>query len=155
MYELSSRFTPVNDADPGCERTEATLAIYNVDPALVTRRLGVTPTMSQAIGIPRIMPSGKKDVGRINSWLLSTEDSHVVSKDIRTHLDWLLDRIEPAAAQLRELQQYPDVKMTIWCIWWEAEGGGPTLWPEQMRRMANLNLECGFSFACYGDDEDK
>lgn len=156
MDELSSRDTPLDDSDPSCERTEATLAIYNFDPDLVTQRLGVMPTSSQKVGVPRVMHRGVPVMGTVNSWLLSSEN-HVTSKDLRRHLDWLLDRVEPAGAQLRELQQHPDVRMAVRCVWWSALGraGGPTLWPEQMARMAQLNLEIGFTFAYYGDDEEK
>ncbi len=156
MNDLSSRFTPIDDSDPSCERTDATLAIYHVDPTLVTEKLSVTPTSSQGIGVARVMPSGKEVIGTTNSWLLSSE-KEVISKDLRRHLDWLLDRLEPTGAQLRELQQFPGAKMTIWCVWWSAVGraGGPTLWPEQMDRLARLNLEIGFTFAYYGDDDEK
>ena len=155
MNELSSRFTPIDDTDIDCDRTEATLAIYNVDPDLVTQKLGVTPSRSQKKGVPRIMRSGKQRIGRVNSWLLESENE-VKSKDLRRHLDWVLDKVEPVVGQILEIQQYPNVKMSIRCVWWSAEAGGgsgPTLWPEQMRRMAQLNLECNLCFAYYGNEE--
>jgi hypothetical protein len=154
MSEILSRRTPYDDQDACVDRTEATLAIYYVDPEIVSQKLNLIPTVSQKIGVPRIMPSGVERIGRINSWLYSS--SHVVSsKDIRRHLDWLLDRIEPSAIQLKELQALPGVKMSILCAWWSADGGGgPTLWPEQMERMAKLNLECDFSFAYYPKEND-
>ncbi|OGO23028.1 MAG: hypothetical protein A2144_11685 [Chloroflexi bacterium RBG_16_50_9] len=153
MNQLSSRLTPINDLDISCDRAEATFCIYNIDPEFVTKKLNVMPTSSQKIGISRIMPSGKKRIGKVDSWLLSSEASHVSSKDIRTHLDWLLDKVKNAAAPIKELQEMPNAKMSIQCTWWSADGGGgPTLWPEQMKRMAKLNLECGFNFAYYGND---
>ena len=30
---------------------------------------------------------------------------------------------------------------------------GPTLWPEQMQPMADLNLECSFDISFFGDDD--
>jgi hypothetical protein len=43
--------------------------------------------------------------------------------------------------------------MNVNCVWWSRYGdGGPTLWPEQMLRLAQLNLECSFEFAYYEDD---
>jgi hypothetical protein len=152
-----NRFSPVDDSDSSCDRTDAELCIYNIDPDVVTQKLGVIPTGSQKKGAPRIMPSGVERIGRINSWVLSSEESGVSSKDLRTHLDWLLDKVEPAATQLQELQQITSAKMAIRCAWWSAEdnGGGTTLWPEQMERMAKLNLECDISFAYYGKDKTK
>lgn len=153
MNEILSRMTPINDEYPTCERTEATLAIYNIDPDLVSKKIGVSPTSTQKKGIPKVMPNGSLHIGTIDNWLLSSED-YVSSKDLRRHLDWILDKIEPFAEQLKELQQLPDVKMAIRVVWWSADGGGgPTLWPEQMERMAKLNLECTFSFAYYGNTE--
>ena len=151
MDKLSSRFTPVDNNYGTCERTEATLAIYDVDPDLVTRKLQLIPTGSQKLGMPRIMPNGKEQIGSMNTWLFSSEASNRSSKDIRIHLNWLLDKIEPKEAQLQEIQQIQGVKMAIRCVWWSKYGdGGPTIWPEQMERMAKLNLEWTCSFSYYG-----
>lgn len=152
--KVASRRSPINDADPSCERTRATLCIYDVDPDLVTEKLGIEPTNSWKIGRAWVTPRGEKRVGRVNTWELESEGA-VLSKDLRRHLDWLLDRIEPAASQLTELQEIPGVTMTIWCTWWSAHLlAGPKLWPEQMRRMADLNLECLLCFSCYPEEDD-
>ena len=147
MAKLSSRFTPINDEYGTCERTEATLAIYDLDPELVTKKLNIIPTYTQKLGVPRIMHHGVERIAKRNSWLYSSEGSDISSKDLRIHLNWLLDKIESVKLQLREIQQIPGVKMAIRCGWWSKFGdGGPTLWPEQMKRMAKLNLEWTLSF---------
>jgi hypothetical protein len=150
MDKFSSRYTPIDDDDPECDQTHVTLCIYNVDPDLITKMLEVEPTFAQKIGVIRTMPSGSKGTGRINSWLLSSRSwfpdipDPISSKDVRTHLDWLLNTIEPSISQLLELQQLPDVKMSIRCSWWSnsKDFAGFALWPEQMEIMAKLNLEC-------------
>ena len=44
--------------------------------------------------------------------------------------------------------------MEVWCRWDSAVGhGGPTLEPEQMRLMGELNLQCGFDIYIDGDEE--
>ena len=156
MNELSSRFTPINDAAPSCDETWASLCIYNIDPDLVTNKLGIKPTGGQKKGVPSIVPSGKEIIGRINSWVLSSHN-YVTSKDIRAHLDWVLDKIEPVIPVLKELQRLPNVQMVIRCVWWSAEsdGGRLTLWPEQMGRMAEANLEFSLSISYYGDDAEE
>ena len=54
------------------------------------------------------------------------------------------------------LQEMEGVRMGVDCIWWSAYGdGGPTLWPEQMHLLADLNLECSFSVSFFGDDEEE
>lgn len=80
----------------------------------------------------------------MNGWFLST-GGVVASRDVRHHLDWLLERLMPARGALVALQQCAGVRMSVVCVWWSREGhGGPTLWPEQMRGLADLNLECSF-----------
>jgi hypothetical protein len=152
MDEFSSRVTPIDDSYPTCEFTRCIFVIYNLEPDLVTQSLGLAATSSQKKGVPKVMPNGRLHIPTISNWLLSSENQ-VSSKDIRRHLDWLLDKLEPALKQLSEFQKLPDSKMAIRCVWWSASGnGGPTLWPEQMMRMAKLNLECTFSFADYSED---
>jgi hypothetical protein len=152
MDKFASRYLPVNDSDPSCSLTYATLCIYFIDPDIVTQKLGISPTLRQKKGSPSTLPNGKTKIGVTNSWLLISEYS-VSSKDVRTHLNWLLDKIVPVEDQVRGLQQIPDVKMFIKCLWFSADGGGgPVIWPEQMEKIARLNLELNFSFAYYGDE---
>ena len=78
-----------------------------------------------------------------------------MSLDVRRHLDWLLDKIEPSGHQIRKLQAREDVRMGIKCVWWSAAGhGGPALDPSHMRRMAALNLEISFDIYFFGDSYD-
>ncbi|MCX5999313.1 MAG: DUF4279 domain-containing protein [Chloroflexi bacterium] len=157
MDESSSRLTPIDDSNGSCILARASLCIYpdEVDPATVTKRLGLEPTYSQKKGEQRLERSGRLHTLGVSSWLIDS-DGAVSSRDLRRHLDWLLDRIEPAAAQLRELQQCPGVEMSVRCAWFAArQEAVPTLWPEQMRRLAALNLECLISIGYYGDDEDQ
>ncbi|MBB5344470.1 hypothetical protein HDF10_002449 [Edaphobacter lichenicola] len=95
---------------------------------------------------------GRTRLGKLNAWFLSSEE-YVSSRDARHHLDWLLDRLRRKAEALRDLQEKPCVKMYVSCPWWSQHGGGgPSLWPEQMRGLAELNLECSFSFADYSNE---
>ncbi len=156
MNKRASRRTPYNDVYPTCERTCAALRIYprDMDPEWITRRLNVNPTFILRKGERHVNRFGRERVAKLNGWFLSSE-REVSSLDLRRHLDWLLDKVEPRTRQLRDLQQLPDIKMLIQCIWWSAYGqGGPTLWPEQMQRMAALNLECGFDVAFFGEEEE-
>ena len=155
MNDLSSRFTPIGDLDSSCDHTWVTLCIYNIDPDLVTNKLNIKPTDWQKKGVSIILRSGREKIGRVNSWLLSSMN-YVSSKDIRTHLDWLLDKVEPVTVDLKELQQSPNAQMVIRCSWFSAEedGGELVLWPEQMGKMAKANLELLLSISYYGDEEE-
>ena len=148
--------SPLNDAYETCERTCAKLQLYcgDIHPSVVTERLSLNPTHQVVLGEESPPNSlGLKRVGKVNGWFLSSEE-HVKSKDVRHHLDWLLAKLEPNAEALRELQSRPGVRTSINCPWWSQYGdGGPTLWPEQMQALANLNLELSFEFAYYGPEE--
>jgi hypothetical protein len=124
-----------------------------MDPEMVTGQLGIAPTSSQKKGARSVNSLGRTREVKLNGWFLSSE-SEVSSLDLRRHLDWLLDKIEPSAHELSRLQAVDDLTMLINCIWWSAKGqGGPTLWPEQMQRIAALDLECSFDIAFFGTDE--
>ena len=149
-----SRFTPLNESDDSCTRTCAQLIIYlgNIDPSAITDLLGLEPTRIVRKG-ERSAPNsiGRTRLGKLNIWFLSSED-HISSADLRHHLDWLLERLLPKDKELIGLQKEVGVSMYVSCPWWSRYGGGgPSLWPEQMRGMAQLNLECTFGFGV--DDE--
>ena len=156
QFSRSSLRTPVNDEYGSCERTYAELRVYSGEmaPGDVTTILGIPPTSSIGLGEEKPPNSiGRSIVGKLNGWFLSSE-SAVESKDLRRHLDWLIFKLSPLAPRLHTLQETPGVKISVNCVWWSAGGGGgPTLWPEQMRRLADLNLECSFDFADYGDGD--
>lgn len=148
--------TAYDDAYPTCERTLAELLIYpgDLEPRWITRRLGVEPTVTAIKGELKTNSMGRTRVVPKNRWQLSSEGK-ISSLDLRRHLDWLLDKVEPGRDGLLALQRAPGMRMGVNCIWWSAHAqGGPTLWPVQMRRLADLNLECGFDISFYGEDDD-
>jgi hypothetical protein len=125
-----------------------------VVPNAMTAKLGVKPDTTMTKGLPHELPSGRMRDATVSGWFLSSE-GQVVSRDLRDHLDWLLDRLRPAAVGLSALQA-EEVRMEVWCRWDSASGhGGPTLEPEQMRLMAELNLQCGFDIYFAGDEEEE
>lgn len=133
---------PYVDDYAACEFTCAKLVVVAAGraPSAVSERLGLEPTTAS-------------EGGARTWWVLSSE--HVVdSRDARRHLDWLLDRIEPAAASLRELREAKDVRTSVRCVWWsKGAHGGPALWPEQLSRLAALGLELGFDLCFFGNVE--
>ena len=152
----SRRFHPYDDKSLSCERTCAELLIYPGDmtPDEVTQTLGISPSMT---GLKRPGQtsnySSKVGMPKPNFWGLSSEEN-VESKDLRRHLDWLLDLLDTAKEGLKIVRRRDDCKMYVQCIWWAGLGGGPILWPEHMRRLSALDLEVAFSFADYNDGDD-
>jgi hypothetical protein len=151
-----ARLTPMNDEYQTCERTCAELRIYGeaLDTDNLTRILGVSPTRTVRKGDVRRGIRGKGFTAKSNGWFLSSE-SHVESKDVRRHIDWILGQVECKSNVILSVGATEDVLMTVHCAWWSRAGqGGPTLWPEQMRRLAALDLECSFDISFYGDDDE-
>jgi Domain of unknown function (DUF4279) len=138
-----------NDAYDTCERTYATLRIYtkNMEPDEVTRLLEVAPTGSVTRSGVILDGPSKGTVGKLNGWFLSTKE-RVDSKDLRRHVDCLLQSLEGLQDKLRSLQAMPDVFMDVSCYWLSKSGhSGPMLSPKQMRSLCDLNLEIWFD--CY------
>lgn len=139
------RSTTYDDDYPTCQTTYATLRIYHLllNTDRVTRELGLQPTRTQESG-QLLSPWEKQPLfARIGGWFLSTEGV-VDSRDVRRHVDWLLDQIEPHGEALKKLQA-EGCQIDIFCYWCSAQGhGGPMLSPESMIRLGTLGLEIGF-----------
>lgn len=151
---LHSRLTPYDDDYGTSARAVASLHIYSgsIEPNAVSTLLGLSPTKILIRGRVTETKHGQK-VDPQNAWFLSSEGS-VVSRDLRRHLDWLLTPLYIRRTELQQLQEMTDVKMRINCVWWSACGhGGPALWPEQMKLMAELNLECDFDIYFFPDED--
>lgn len=156
MSSTRSRRTPYNDVYPSCERVCAQLVIYPgaMDPEEVTQRLDIQPTEVNRAGEVARNSLGRERCVKLNGWFLSSEGKSD-SRDLRRHLDWLIELLMPRRAPLLVLQEVEGLKIGINCIWWSAGGqGGPTLWPEQMRAIAELDLECSFDIGFFGQQDD-
>ncbi len=136
--------TDYDDEYATCTRTFATLLMHgdDLDPAKVTAVLGLEPSRSHSKG--QIMYKGKNHVHRTGFWSLSTQDS-LSSRDLRRHLDWLLDAFEPRASALASFRE-SGFSCAVSCFWEGPNYGGPTFSPSQSRRLAALDLEFWVSF---------
>lgn len=118
-----------------CKATYATLRIYGVPPDDVTETLGLQPSETQRATTDRVV--------RPNGWFLSSKE-RISSRDVRQHLDWLLDCLLPKAdalARLRGIGATADISS----YWLSASGhGGPTISPQQAEKLATLGLDCWF-----------
>lgn len=69
------------------------------------------------------------------------------SRDVRRHVDWLLDQFEDKAEVIHQLQESGS-EIHISCFWQSADGqGGPMLDPVIVKRIAKLNI--GIIFDVY------
>lgn len=138
------------DADyPSCEYTFAQLLIYtNTDTQQITHTLGIAPTYAQNKGDVLVNSRGVKREAKLSYWNYSSEKK-VQSKDLRHHLNWLLEQLKDRKNAIETLQNESGISMSVDCIWTpkSSAGGGPVIWPEQMSVLSNLNLELAFD--CY------
>lgn len=138
-----------------CEKTFATLRIYPgaLDPDEVTRQLGLDPSTTQQARDARVV-NHLRHAARPSGWFLST-DGVITSRDVRRHLDLLLDKLMPARSALSRLQA-AGAKTDVSCYWVSASGhGGPTISPPQAEKLVALCLDCWFDVYSIGTDARK
>jgi len=136
-----------------CDTTYATLRIFHEDlmPTEIDKLLGVQSTSSHKRGDIISPKHPNKGLRKQGGWFLESE-GHVDSKDSRRHIDWLLDQVESKATTLQKLRSQ-GFKIDIDCYWTSANGhGGPTISPEQSKRLAGLEIELWFDVYFMGDD---
>ncbi|MBC9132008.1 DUF4279 domain-containing protein [Frischella sp. Ac48] len=154
MISINSRRTPISPEYPSCDECYAALLIYpnDIHPDKITELLKIEPTQKNIIGTKSINRIGRIKEIKTSGWFLSSKD-YVISRDLREHLDWLLNKIAPCKEPLEKLQTNKNVTMGIDCVWRSLAGhGGPVIWPEQMKIMCELNLECSFDIYFVNDE---
>ncbi|MBK8946444.1 MAG: DUF4279 domain-containing protein [Ignavibacteriae bacterium] len=136
-----------NDKYETCERTYATLCIYpnKYGPNFISETLNIKATKLQFAGEKVHEKIERKH--KINAWFLSSKDK-IESKDSRRHIQWIIDQIKGNEEQIITLQK-KKIRMYIFCFWSSAHGhGGPTIDPEHMKYLGELNLEIVYDFYC-------
>jgi hypothetical protein len=154
MKNVESRVTPFSPDYSTCSECYADLAIYPGDFPVeeISNFLNVSATKINIVGARSVNSVGRERVVKKPAWFLSSKFD-VVSKDLRDHIDWIVGKLKNSPDKLASLQGMDAMKMTLVCVWRSRYGhSGPVLWPEQMKALADLNLEC--SFDIYFDDLD-
>jgi len=145
------------DDYPTCKDTYASFNVYprDFDPSEITNCLSLKPTYTTKKGDverPRDRDDTYVIVSKLNFWSFSTKGK-VLSKDVRRHIDWLLDHLTPKQSTIINLQKQA-CQMNISCYWVSKHGhGGPILSPSQMEKLARLNIEIHFD--CYFPDSNE
>jgi len=123
-----------------------------LEPGVVTSRIGIPPSVSARRGDARLGPQGR-EVGthNIGLWRLSSEGA-VLSKDINDHFAVLLDRLLPHQAVLREFAAAGEA---FFIVFWESSylyaGTGPVIDSRAVSGAAALGA--GMDFDIYQIDE--
>lgn len=155
MTKHSARMTPYNQFYENVILTYAEFQIFcgELNPNAVTSALKIEPSRVVKRGDIFTSFLGKTRIEKTNYWELSSEGKPS-SLDLRHHIDYLLLQLEPRKSELAILQQTKGVLMRFSCVWHSRGSGGPILWPEQMKGLADLNLECIFKVAQVEDEDE-
>lgn len=130
-----------DDDYPTCVSAFATLRFYHKmeSPKKVTDLLKVEPSETQKVGP---CPQRNGVIRRVSGWFLCSK-GQVESRDVRRHVDWVLDQIEGSKTGIPLLAEQ-GWSADVFCYWLGTGQGGPMLDPFQMARLSSLNLSCGF-----------
>lgn len=122
-----------------CARTRATVRIYHddADPGDVSDALGLQPSSAQRKGVSVRLG---RPAPPLSGWFLTSERV-IDSRDLRRHVDWLLDRLANKEEPLERLRS-TGWRSGMSCFWASAHGhGGPIFPPAQLARLAALGFE--------------
>lgn len=147
--------TPLNEEYPTCNECWASFNIISdsVNPDKITEKLNIKPTRQNKKGDLFVNVLNKSTQKVINGWFIESEGV-IKSKDLRDHVDYVLDFLVPIKDKILEIQKWDDIKMTLTCSWWGFMHCGPTLWPVQLEKMSMLNIAIEIYFASYANDRD-
>ena len=140
-----------DDDYPTCVETFATLRFYHGDssPDAVTEVLKIPPSKSQVKGMNIF--NGREVRRPISGWFLCSK-GEIESKDVRRHIEWIIDRIRGLESRIASLHNQ-GWRSDINCYWLSIGHGGPMLDPPQMADLAKLHLTCGFDV--YSNDNSE
>ena len=122
MYLERMSESNYRDDWPTCAETFVTLAVYpsTIPADQISTRLGLQPTSLQEPRERTVRADGKVEAARPSGWFLSSK-SHVLSRDARHHLDWLLDALVPLQSELERLRS-EGATMNVSRYWLSAFG---------------------------------
>ncbi|MBB6002641.1 DUF4279 domain-containing protein [Arcicella rosea] len=126
-----------------CNTTYTTLRIYSesLSPQDITKYLEIEPSEIIDKSIEKDILMGENIT--FNAWFLTSKNI-ISSKDSRRHIDYIADKLLPIKEKIKNLTRQ-DVEIDISCVWMSESGqGGPTLSPQQLSKLAELELEIWF-----------
>jgi Domain of unknown function (DUF4279) len=115
-----------------------------LNPQEVTDSLKINPSMSFKRGDWR----NETDKWEHNFWSLSSQDK-IQSSNMATHLEWLLNQLEPIKLRLLEILNREGISAEISCFWiFPTDHENITLSPELIQKIADLSVSLSIEFYC-------
>jgi hypothetical protein len=135
-----------------CCFASVTVDAGDLDPGFITDCLKIEPTSTWKKG--ELAQHSSSRVNPFSGWRLSSKGC-VDSRDLRNHIDWLLDRFALRKAEMESLRAEGCV-FRVWCYWLSKYGeGGPTISVPQAKRLAELELELGLDVYFLGEPDSE
>jgi hypothetical protein len=136
----------------GVETTYASLRIQHdlLVPEAISILLQLTPSWGWPKGI--ILP-GKTRPTKTGIWGISSE-GHIQSREVRRHIDWIIDRIQSKTSIIHDLQEQR-YTIDVFCFWsMSGTMAGLELSPHNCRALAELNIPIGFDIYASAEDHN-
>ena len=101
-----------------------------------------------------IAPKSTRKPGPFKGSFAISSDIEIKSRDLRHHLNWLCNVISTFSG-LDDLQEDQQTLMSVNCYWYAKHSLGVTvLWPEQLRFLADLNIEFVLNYIYEGEEAE-
>ena len=113
-----------------------------IDPAVITRKLGLAPTFPKQAGEPRKTPTGTKLPGVWPDSRWNGELSYLDDMDVEQAISAFLAAVEPSKAFWRSLAQ-EDARCELIVSLYGGRYQGMTLAAASLRRLAEINIALG------------
>ncbi|MBI5842738.1 MAG: DUF4279 domain-containing protein [Chloroflexi bacterium] len=116
----------------------------DIDPQDITNRLGIKPSRSFKKGDYR--SENKK--WPHGYWELEST-SYIESDNLRSHIEWLIDRLTPVKTDLKKLFQDISIESEISCFWiLSKEHAGLELSHQLLNKIVDLGLKLELDIYC-------
>ncbi|MEJ5203006.1 MAG: DUF4279 domain-containing protein [Anaerolineales bacterium] len=115
-----------------------------LDPQLVTNRLGITPSRSFKRGDKRT-----EEKEWLHGFWGLTSDERIHSTDLALHIEWVINQLEPVRDRLVELMKEENIDAEISCFWiLPTSHEGLSLGSDLLERIAFLGLKLNLDIYC-------
>lgn len=113
----------------------------NLDPNIVSKELGITPTSSHVKGEKRITSTKREYVAKIGVWALTVDSE---SRALSDHISLLASKIKVDGTLMRSIEGVQEAYIDIFIATDADEGGGGTfefeMSQENISTLGRLNL---------------
>ena len=140
--------------NPNCAETHVTFRIVadDLEPNEISIALRMLPSASARKGGPSaLLKSRKAPVSRVGLWMLMSE-GNVDSTNLEAHLDFILDQLDSAKDQIKQMAKDQEKRVEFHCYWMSETGqGGPVLSVEVLKRIVALGADLDFDIYFAGE----